>query len=449
MRRLGLHIVGYSRPVTARQITPMQALFIILLILLFVASITLMVYWTIVSVRIGQTVRNLPTGLDGIALAETRTEPDLPILVVVPAHNEVGSIGPLVRSLREQDHDRFHVVLVLDRCTDGTAAIAQREIDGDHRFEIIEIEQCPEGWAGKVNAARAGVELSAFSSEAELILFTDADCVFHPSCLRAAASLAQERSLDLLSFLSEYPSETWFELFVQPIAGFELMRQYPLLRANRVDDRQRPFANGQFMLFRAPFYRQIGGHEAVKDELLEDLALARLVKRSGGRAGVLLGGGIVRCRMYETWSEFRRGWRRIYIESAQRRSARLRTAGWRLRFLNVLLPGLVLFLGVAATLSCLAPDLPGWLCLFPLGLMLASFSALSWAMVRALRMGRIPMAALPMTPLGSWLVSSLIFEAARELSSGQPTVWGGRAYHREDRSREDRPQLRKQGAGTT
>ncbi|HHN78855.1 MAG TPA: glycosyltransferase, partial [Phycisphaerales bacterium] len=156
----------------------MELLFLILSPLLVVVATVLAVFWTVVFVRIGQTARALPTGLDGIALAEARTGPDIPILVVVPAHNEAGTIGPLIRSLREQDHDRFHVVLALDRCTDGTAAVARREIAGDHRFEVVEITECPEGWAGKVNAVRVGVEHSAFTPE--MLLFTDADCVLHP-----------------------------------------------------------------------------------------------------------------------------------------------------------------------------------------------------------------------------------------------------------------------------
>ncbi len=410
----------------------MELLFLVLMILLITAAFALTVFWTVVFVRIGQTARALPTGHDGIALAEARTGPDIPILVVVPAHNEAGTIGPLIRSLREQDHDRFHVVLALDRCTDGTAAVARREIAGDHRFEVVEIDDCPEGWAGKVNAVRVGVEHSAFNPE--MLLFTDADCVLHPSCLRAASALAEDRSLDLLSFISEYPPEAWFEYLVQPITGFELLRQYPLLRANRFDDRQRPFANGQFMLFRADFYRQIGGHAAVRDELLEDLALARAVKRGGGRAGALLGGGIVRCRMYETWNQFHRGWRRIFTEAAQRRSARLRTTGWRLRTMQAILPVMSVVLAGAASAACAAwggSPVPCW---FPILIAAAGLFPYTLSMIRVFRMAGITPLAVPLAPIGAWLAGGILLRAANELASGEPTVWGGRAYIRQDRS---------------
>jgi len=226
---------------------------------------------------------------------------------------------------------------------------------------------------------------------------------------------------------------------VQPTAGFELLRQYPLLRANRTDDRQRPFANGQFMLFDAGFYAKLGGHETVRAELLEDLALAREVKRHGGRAGALLGGGIVQCRMYDSWDEFKRG--RILTEAAQRRSDRLRVIAWRLRMLSVLLPLLTLVLGVGSTWACLlAMEDPGWRLwwvFFPAGFTVIGLVSYMLAKAKLYRMARVPVLASLTSPVGAWLVASVLAGAAKDLESGQPTVWGGRSYHREDRARGD------------
>lgn len=418
----------------ARMSLPDVAFFVFFSILVAM-SLPLIVYWLVVFVRIRQTVSGLPTGMDGIALAERSRTPDRPVLVVVPAHNEAGSIAPLIRSLREQDHERFRVVLALDRCTDATAAVARQEIGADHRFEVCEISEVEEGWAGKVNAVRVGIERSGFAAEAEFFLFTDADCLLHPSCLRATVALAEERDLDLLSFLNEYPSEAWYESLVQPAAGFELMRQYPLLRANRTDDRQRPFANGQFMLFRAGFYRDMGGHATVRDELLEDLALAKAVKARGGRAGALLSGGMVRCRMYESWGDFKRGWRRIYTEAAHRRSSRISRAAWRVRLLGVLMPAAVVFSGVGAAVSFLYSALPGSGLLAVCVLVVLSLGALLLASAQILRVARGSLTLAPLVPVGYWLVSEILFKAADQLVDGQPTNWGGRSYVREDRSR--------------
>lgn len=413
---------------------PMHLLFMVTLIPLIPAGVLLAVFWGVVSVRIAQTSSRLPTGMDGVEIAEREGVADCPVLVVIPAHNEAGSIGPLIRSLREQDHQRFHAVLALDRCTDGTAAVAKREIAGDTRIEVVEIDHCPEGWAGKVHAVHEGLSRTRFFPEAEQLLFTDADCVLHPACLRATSALARDRGLDLLSLLSDYPAENWYEHVVQPTAGFELLRQYPLLRANRTDSRQRPFANGQFMLFDAGFYREMGGHESVRGELLEDLAFAREVKRVGGTSGAFLGGGIVRCRMYETWDEFKKGWRRILIEAGQRRSDRIRSSGWRLRMLGAVLPGLTLVLGVVSTAACAASDEPvGW-CALPAGIAVAGVVAYAIATAKIYGIARVSRLAPFLAPVGAWLVSGLMLEAARGLRSGKPTVWGGKAYHREDRA---------------
>lgn len=415
---------------------PGEIAFLVLLAPMMLLSITLVVYWTIVLVRIEQTLRGLPTGMDGIALAENARGADRPVLVVVPAHNEAGMIGTLVRSLREQDHERFRVVLALDRCTDGTAAVAREAIGGDHRFEITEITDVEEGWAGKVNAVRVGLDRCAAASEAEYFLFTDSDCVLHPSCLRATIALAEERGLDLLSFLNEYPAESWYESLVQPVAGFELMRQYPLLRANRTDDRQRPFANGQFMLFRSGFYRSMGGHAAVRDELLEDLALAKAVKANGGRAGALLSGGMVRCRMYETWGDFKRGWRRIYTEAAHRRSNRLLSAAWRTRLLGAVFPvALVLLACVALPIGHLSGATPRSL-VAGYAATLLGIAAFQLAGARVLRVARGTLTVAPLLPAAFWLVSEVLFRASEHLTDGRPTNWGGRSYHRADRSRE-------------
>ncbi|MAY74208.1 MAG: hypothetical protein CMJ31_05660, partial [Phycisphaerae bacterium] len=210
-------------------------------------------YWAVVLYRVVITVIQLPTGRDGVVLADGdhRESATRSTAVVVPAHNEQGVIGELIASLRSQDHPDFIVVLALDRCTDDTARVAREAIDGDERFEIVEIGACPPGWAGKVHAVYDALQRSMRAADAELLVFVDADCTFAPTCLRAAAALLADRGLHLLSLLNTLTSDRWFEWFVQPMAGFELMRQYPLTRVNRAGPRQRAFANGQFLMFDA------------------------------------------------------------------------------------------------------------------------------------------------------------------------------------------------------
>jgi glycosyltransferase involved in cell wall biosynthesis len=400
-----------------------------LLIVLATLSAATAAVWGVVLGHALRTIARLPTAAAGLA-APARDES---VAVVVPAHNESGTIGRLVDSLRAQDHPGARFVLALDRCTDDTEAVARRHIADDDRFEIIEIDACPDEWAGKVNAAWTGVQRSRAAADADLLVFTDADCAFDPGCLRACAGLLHGRGLDLLSLLSTLETRGWFEWVCQPAATLELVRQYPLLRANRTDRTQRPFANGQFMMFRADAYHAVGGHEAVRDALLEDIAFARLLAlpRHGYRTGLLLAGGMVRCRMYENWSQFRTGWKRIYTESLNRRSRRMRSASWRTRAVGTLLP--------LASAGCLAAALAVETGEDPLGV-IALASALAglglWVLGLAvvLASGRAPLPSLPLQIAGSWLVGGILAEGARDLASGTPTRWGGRAYVLEDRS---------------
>lgn len=400
-----------------------------LLIALSVLAAACAVVWGVVLVHALLTALRLPTAAAGLAAA-AREET---VCVVVPAHNEAGCIGRLVDSFRAQDHPGARFVLALDRCTDDTAAIARDRIGGDARFEIVEIDACPDGWAGKVHAARAGVERSRGAADADLLVFTDADCAFHPGCLRATSALLHGRGLDLLSLLSTLETRGFFEWVAQPSATLELVRQYPLLRANRAGRSRRPFANGQFMMFRAGAYRAVGGHEAVRDALLEDIAFARLLSlpRHGLRTGLLLAGGMVRCRMYENGAQFRTGWKRIYTESLNRRSARMRAAAWRVRAMGTALP--------LAAAACLAAALvidpaDGALGDFALIAALAGLGAWAAAWAVVLVSGRAPLASLPLQVVGAWVVGGILSEGARDLASGTPVRWGGREYVLEDRS---------------
>ncbi len=280
-------------------------------------------YWGVGFSRIQRTLRAFPTAEAGLDLPGAAEDDS--VCIVIPAHNEAHAIAELVGSLRAQTWPRLHVVLALDRCTDETERVAREAIGGDERFTVHTIEECPPGWAGKAHAAWRGARDIDAARRAGLLLFADADTQFHAECVRACVRLLRNRGLGLLSLLSTLSADRWYERIAQPAAVLELMRQYPLASANRWPN-PRAFANGQFMLFTREAYDASGGHEAVKSHLLEDIALARHTARAGHRVGVLRAGDMLRCRMYEDWAAFRRGWKRIFTEASNRRSSRLAAA---------------------------------------------------------------------------------------------------------------------------
>jgi cellulose synthase/poly-beta-1,6-N-acetylglucosamine synthase-like glycosyltransferase len=394
-------------------------------LILIVCSVGSAVYWIAVAVHIWFTRRLLPTARDGIAISEL-TPPTQRVCVVVPCHNEAGNIATLIGSLKEQDYDRLRVVLALDRCTDDTIGVARSAIGEDARFEIVEITECPDDWAGKVHAAHSGYSRSQHARSSEVLIFTDADTWLDPACVRSCVALLNDRGLDFLSLLSTLNAQTWYERMVQPITAFELARQYPLLRVNREDDRKRAFANGQFMMFTSEVYTGIGGHAGVKDAILEDIAFARRVQHEGHGGGLLLADNMLKCRMYDTWDEYNRGWKRIYTESANREVRRLKRYALRTPMLCVVLPASSL---VLVMLSLIVGDPSSrWV-----GVLIGSVGFLGWGVGigSVYHLSRAPMRDIAGSFIGAILTGRIFRSAARDLSSGTPTQWGGRSYVRQ------------------
>lgn len=402
---------------------------VVILVALMALAGGLLLYWSVGLYRLVRTVRTLPTARAGIALSDRRPV-ELSVCVIVPAHNEAENIETVVRSLQEQDHAPVRFVLTLDRCTDQTAALARRAIGDDPRFGVFEVDSCPPDWTGKVHALWRTVRTVPAAMGSDLLLFADADTRLHPACVRATAALMRERDLDLLSLHSTLTTDRWFERLVQSAASFELIRQYPILRANRQVGR-RPFANGQFMLFRRAAYEAIGGHAAARDELLEDIALSRRVHEHGLRGGLLLADGMLTCRMYRGWPEFRAGWKRIFTEAANRRPARLVRNAWWARAPSTLLPAAGV--ACAAYASIRLGEGPAPLAAWALGLAASGLAVWLGTLVMAHRLAGAPAWTSLAHPVGSWIVGSLLLEAARDLSAGRSTRWRGRTYLRQKR----------------
>jgi hypothetical protein len=163
----------------------------------------------------------------------------------------------------------------------------------------------------------------------------------------------------------------------------------------------------------------------VKGALLEDLALARLVIDRRRNAGVFLAEGLLHCRMYADWTQFRRGWKRIYTEAANRKAARLTVSAWRIRFLGTVLPLWTLGCGLYGALLVDRDISGGWPLL---GLWLVATLVWLGALVRVAAVAHAPAWTAPLHVIGAWLTGRLLGEAADDLRSRRPVQWGGREY---------------------
>lgn len=379
------------------------------------------VYWAVFLHRVRRMQSQVPRLEEALA-APPPPEGWPTVSVVIPVHNEARTIAASVRGLLAQDYprDRLEIVYVLDRCSDETPRLLAEAAEGDPRIRTIVNESCPPGWAGKCHAAARG----AAAATGRLLLFSDADVRLGPGLLRAAVATAASRRSDLLSLLGRLGDAHWFERVLQPVAALSLMRMFPLDRANR-ERSPRGFANGQFMLFRREAYEAIGGHAAVREDLLEDLAFARRLAAEGRRLGVAAVPAMMEVRMYASFAAMRAGWRRIFIEACGRSPRRLRRYAIRLAGATLLAPAIL----AAAIASVAAASESRWFEAAALGgLALAAMAAQTLALAAAFRQMAVPLAALPWFAPGALVLARELWAAADDLAHGRPIRWGGRDY---------------------
>ncbi|MHC4834065.1 MAG: glycosyltransferase family 2 protein [Planctomycetota bacterium] len=382
-------------------------------------------YWAVVWWRLHRMLPRIPTVEDHAvptpseSEAESRTGEDL-VTVVVPAHNEARVIARCAEALLAQDHRSLEIVFVLDRCTDETAAILRRTVGDDPRVRILENDRCPEDWAGKCHAASLGAAVAT----GRWIVFTDADVRFAPHLVGAALRTAKARECGLLSLVGRLETGSWFERVLQPPAAVGLLRIFPLDRANRLH-RPRAFANGQFMLFDRESYDAVGGHAAVKHDLLEDLAFARRVNEAGIRLGVATAKDSMGVSMYPSFEAMRRGWRRIFIEACGRSARRMRRYAIRTAGAALLPVAVVAAFGFAVHASSVGDRLAA------AGLAAVATSAVvvqTFALRRIYRSMAMPRAAVLWFSIGCLVVANELRRGAHHLESGRPVRWGGREY---------------------
>jgi glycosyltransferase involved in cell wall biosynthesis len=237
------------------------------------------------------------TAFDSVA---ARSEVSVPVVsIIVPARNEEECLGACLRSLVQQTGVGFEVVLVDDGSTDRTREIAE-SFPG---AQLMDAGPLPAGWSGKNNALTAGVR----QAKGEWLLFTDADTVHRPGSLARALAEARAQGAALLSYSPEQEVHGFWERAVMPVIFAELAERY---RPAEVSDPRSPVAaaNGQYLLVSREAYEAVGGHAAIAGDLLEDVALARAVKRSGRKIFFRFGGDAVRTRMYRSFAQLREGW---------------------------------------------------------------------------------------------------------------------------------------------
>lgn len=221
------------------------------------------------------------------------------VSIIIPARNEEGSLGSCLQSLVSQEEVEFEIIVVDDHSRDRT-----REIAGSfEKVRVLDAGPLPSGWTGKNNAVTTG----AREARGEWLLFTDADTVHLPGSISRSLNEARNKGVALLSYSPKQVVTGFWEKAVMPVIFAELASHY---RPSEVSDPNFPAAaaNGQYILISREAYDAVGGHAALAQNILEDVALAREVKRSGRKILLRFGGDAVSTHMYRSYSQLQEGW---------------------------------------------------------------------------------------------------------------------------------------------
>ena len=236
-----------------------------------------------------------------------------PVAVLLPVRDEAHRVEPALRSLLAQTGVRdLRVVVLDDGSSDGTADVVRRVAGGDPRLRLVTGAPLPEGWWGKPWAcdqlAAAVWPVPGRPAPPTVLVFVDADVVLAPHAVGSAVTLLRWAGLDLVSPYPRQLAGSAAERLVQPLLQWSWLTTLPLRVAESSPRPSLAAANGQFLVVDAAAYRRAGGHAAVRAAMLEDVALLRAVKRSGGRGTVVDGTALATCRMYDGWADLRDGY---------------------------------------------------------------------------------------------------------------------------------------------
>jgi hopene-associated glycosyltransferase HpnB len=348
-----------------------------------------------------------------------------PVAIVVPARDEAQMLPGTLPTLLAQDYPgAARLILVDDGSADGTAGLARRLAEeaaqSRIRVTVVPAGDPPAGWTGKLHALRRGVAEAyaqtgpAETAPAEFLLLTDADIAHGPGSLRALVEAATAQRLDLVSQMARLRVATGWERLVVPAFVYYFALLYPFRWCNRPRSRCAAAAGGCTLVRRSAL-ESAGGLEAVRDAVIDDVAVARLVKRAGGRIWLGLADQVDSLRPYPRLADL---WDMV-----------ARSAYAQLRHSAPLLAGAVA--GLAAVF--LAPPALAVAGLAAGEATAAALGAAAWSIMIGtylpmLRYYRRPPPEAALLPFTAAVYLLMTVDSARRHRVGRGAAWKGRTY---------------------
>jgi len=356
-------------------------------------------------------------------VVETKPPPsNAPLIsICVPARNEERNIRNCVEATLAQDYPNFEIIVLDDRSTDSTLQILKDIAPHDSRFHIINGADLPTGWAGKPHAL---YQASAIT-RGEWLCFIDADTFLTPDTLSSCYAKAIETKADMFTIMTFQILGSFWEKTVLPLVMTALSVGFSPRKVNDPNTKD-AIANGQFIMIKRSAYDAIGGHESVKDNIVEDKAISEKVKWNGYRLVVADGMKVAKTRMYTSLPEMWEGWtKNIYLGLRDQPS--LMALGVFGAFLAVMTS---LFLPIWPLLGTY------WYLNGGEWMAIAIFieSMLLWAyLIRIRARVAVNMEISPWyaftTPIGAAVFGAMMFTSTWKVLSGQGVSWRGRTYY--------------------
>ena len=375
-----------------------------------------MLYQTTITLLLALFMLNLLLNL--VSLKTPRKGARLPeppplVSIIIPARDEENNIGPCLESLQRQDYPNLDIIVLDDNSSDDTPLIISRLATVDSRVRMLQGQPLPEGWAGKPFACFQAAQ----QARGHWLLFVDADTRHEPDMLSRIIPLAVESGVSMLSGFPRQITTSLSQKIAIPMMYFILMAWAPFWWLHRSKRLPPSVAYGAFLLFSSDAYWKIGGHEAVKERILEDVWLGVEIARSRGRHLAVDLSPVVSCHMYAGQGTMWEGFAR-----------------WMYSVSAVSAAGLAVLI-IAGCTTLLAPFFWSLPAMFTLP------GAPAWAMLVFLQVGMIYImrrlvdarfrgSFLPtvLYPLGmTYLIAVVLYGMARQLT-GAGVSWTKRVY---------------------
>ena len=347
-----------------------------------------------------------------------RETPDLELSVIIPARNEERALPACLASLLRQSEAGFllgaqwEVILVNDDSTDRTREIAVEAADSNDGMVVADSPPLDlssrGGFTGKTNACWAGAQLA----RGRRLLFTDADTVHETNDLSRSIREAERHKAALLSYSPRQMVSGFWQHAVMPLIFSELASVYPSKQVNDPDSRLAA-ANGQFLLVESEAYFSVGGHRAVGQEVLEDVALAERIKRSSRGIRFRYAPEALSTRMYRTTAEMIEGWTK---NLALLFPSPVALAMWRIL-------DLVLFFGLPVVAFGLF-----WLLPWQRGVIMLIWARTLWRFYSRVARSNFPALDVGISILGVPLFVYMLLRSVIHRRFKKKIIWKGRSY---------------------